>query len=373
MILLRLLTFLLGLAVVVLTLRSAIRVLVVPRNESDRIARTVFLALRRIFDLRVRRALTYAERDRVMVLYAPLGLLLLPVAWLFLVLVGYIAMYWAIGVGSLATTLRVSGSSLFTLGFATVEETGTTLLVFSEAAIGLILIALLIAYLPTIYGAFSRREAAVTMLEVRAGSPPSAAEMILRYHRIHGLARLTDVWASWEMWFVDIEETHTSFAALPFFRSPQGHRSWVTAAGAVLDAASLYASTLDLPRDPQAELCIRAGYLALRHIADSFSLPYDPDPRPDDPISVTRPEYDEVCERFAAAGVPLKPNRDETWRHFAGWRVNYDTVLLGLATLTMAPEAPWSSDRSLRRLRPRPPSVSKTRGLAIRRLPSTKG
>jgi hypothetical protein len=164
---------------------------------------------------------------------------------------------------------------------------------------------------------------------------------------------LTDLWKSWEEWFVDIEETHTSLAALPFFRSPQGHRSWVTAAGAVLDAASLAASTIDMPRDPQQDLCIRAGSLSLRYIASFFQIDYIPNPTANDPISIARSEYDAVCDRLAAAGVPLKPDRDETWRHFRGWRVNYDIVLLGLAALTMAPEAPWSSDRSLRTQAPR--------------------
>src|SRR5207248_2804360 len=169
------------------------------------------------------------------------------------------------------------------------------------------------------YGAFSRREAAVTMLEVRAGSPPSAVELIARYQRIHGFARLSDLWTAWESWFVEVEETHTSLAALAFFRSPQGHRSWVTAAGAVLDAASLMTSTLELPRDPQRELCIRAGYLALQYIASYFKMPFEPHPRPTDPISIARSEYDDVCDRLIAGGVALKDNRDDTWRQFSGW------------------------------------------------------
>jgi hypothetical protein len=209
-----------------------------------------------------------------------------------------------------------------------------------------LLVALLIAYLPTMYAAFQRREAAVTLLEVRAGSPPSAIEMILRYHRLHGLDRLSEQWRVWEAWFVDIQESHTSLAALVFFRSPRPDHSWVTAAGAVLDAAALTRSTVDTPTDFQADLCIRAGYLALRHIADFFSVPYNDDPQKGDPISVTRQEFDAACELLSAQGVPLKPDRQQAWEDFAGWRVNYDTVLIALAGLTMAPEAPWSSDRA---------------------------
>ena len=117
---------------------------------------------------------------------------------------------------------------------------------------GILLVALLIAYLPTLYSAFSRREQVVNMLEVRAGSPPSALEMLLRFHRNQGLDKLTDYWRVWEAWFADIEESHTSLAALVFFRSPQPEHSWVTAAGAVLDAASLTLSSVDIPRAPSA-------------------------------------------------------------------------------------------------------------------------
>jgi hypothetical protein len=303
--------------------------------------------MRRLFDMRARKATTYEERDAIMAVYAPLTLLTLPAVWLVFVLIGYMGMFWALG-APWHLAFAVSGSSLLTLGFATAHSNGTSMLTFSEATIGLLLVALLIAYLPTMYTAWSRREAAVTLLQVRAGSPPTAGEMLVRYHRIAGLPRLTEVWASWEAWFVDVEESHTSLAALTFFRSPQPERSWVTAAGAVLDAAALMLSTVDLPRDPQAALTLRAGYLALRRIAAFFQIDYDPDPQPGDPISVARQEYDAVYAQLAAEGIPVKADREQAWRDFAGWRVNYDTVLLALAALTMAPRAPWSSDRSLR-------------------------
>ena len=314
----RVVACLLGIALILLVLRSAVRVLILPRNVLDPIARIVFIGMRQVFQLRSRKATSYEGRDLIMAMYAPVTLLLLPVMWLLLVLVGYMAVYWAIGVGLVGDVFRVSGSSLFTLGFATVDNLVAIALVCSEAAIGLVLVALLIAYLPTIYGAFQRREFFVTMLEVRAGSPPSASKMIQRYHRLGQLDRLNEVWVAWETWFVDIEETHTSLGALAFFRSPQGHRSWITAAGAVLDAAALCALTLDLKRDPQQELCLRAGYLALRYIADYFRIPHNPEPDPTDPISVTHLEFDAVYDELMAAGVPVKPDREACWRRFAG-------------------------------------------------------
>jgi hypothetical protein len=350
MIIVNILTFLFGIAIVLGTIRSAIRTFVLPRSAPDGLTRLVFRGMRKIFDFRVRKVQSYEDRDRIMALYAPLSLLVLPPVWLVLVSAGYTLMFRGIGVESWREALSISTSSILTLGFAINTDLDKLILAFSEAALGLILVALLISYLPTIYGAFQKREAIVTLLEVRAGSPPSALEMLLRIKRLRSWDRLTEVWRTWENWFAEIEESHTSLPAIAFFRSPQPDRSWVTAAGAILDAAALIASSVDVPRDPQAELCIRAGYIAFRRICDFFGIPYNPTPKPDDPISIRRDEYDEVCDQLAVAGVPLKPDREQAWRDFVGWRVNYDTVLLSLAALTMAPYAPWSSDRSLVRM-----------------------
>jgi hypothetical protein len=346
MVLLRVLSFIIGMVIVAWTLFSAIETLVLPRSAPDLLTRTVFVSVRRLFSLRLRWARSYAERDRVLAFFAPISLLILLPTWLALVLIGYMGMFWGLGVESWAEAFRVSGSSLLTLGSSTVHDIPKTILVFSEATIGLILVAMLIAYLPTMYAAFSRRETAVTLLEVRANTPPSAVEIILRFNRIHGLDRLTEQWQTWEVWFADIEESHTSLPALVFFRSPRPDRSWVTASGAVLDAAALTLSAVDIPSDAQAALCIRAGYLALRQIADFFGIPYDPNPDPSDPISVTREEFDAAYERLEVAGVPVKPDRDQAWHDFVGWRVNYDCVLLDLAGMVAAPDAPWSGDRA---------------------------
>jgi hypothetical protein len=344
----RILVFILGLWLVFSTLLSAVRSFVLPRSENVFLTRVVFRAVFRLLSVRLHFARSYAARDRIMALYSPIASLVLPVVWLISVLIGYTGMFWALGVGSgsLFAAFNASGSSLLTLGFALVDGWAQTALAFSEATIGLGMVALLIAYLPTMYAAFSRREALVNMLEIRAGSPPWAITMIERMHRLSGLEKVNDVWSRWEVWFVELEESHTSLAPLIFFRSPHPDRNWVIAAGAVLDAAALFNSTIDVPRNIQADLCIRAGYLALRGIADFFGYEYAADPNPDDPISITREEYDAAVNHLVELGVPIKPDREQTWRDFVGWRVNYDTVLLALCAVTMAPHAPWSSDRA---------------------------
>jgi hypothetical protein len=338
--------FLLGFVVVVWTLLSAIRTVVLPRATAGVLPAIVFLTTRRLFRVLAPERRRFAVRDRVMALYAPVSLLMLPAVWLSFVLGGFSAMFWALGGRSFSEAFAVSGSSLFTLGFSAVDSIPEHVLAFAEATLGLGLVALLITFLPSMYAAFSRRENRVALLEVRAGSPPSAVEMLLRFHRIGWSKQMDDLWREWEAWFADVEESHSSYPALAFFRSPQPDRSWVTAAGTVLDAAALSVSTLDTPPQPHAQLCIRAGYIALRRLAEFFGIRFDPDPAPDDPISITRSEYDVVYDQLTAAGVAVRPDRQQAWRDYAGWRVNYDTVLLALAELTVAPYAPWSSDRS---------------------------
>lgn len=346
MIFVRIFAFATGLSLVIGTLFSAIRTFVLTRSAPDKLTHIVFSILRRLFMLFPLKNPTYHKRDRIMAYYAPVALLSLLPVWLTLVMLGYMAMYWALGTASWYQAFRISGSSLLTLGYATADRFPHTFLEFTEATIGLMLVALLIAYLPSMYNAFQRREAAVKLLEVRASSPPTAVEMLKRFNRIHGWERLSQQWETWEKWFADIEESHTSLAALVFFRSPQADHSWLTATGAVLDAASLTLAALEIPSDPQAALCIRAGYLALMRIADFFDIPYNPAPIfPAEPISVTRAQFEAALDDLQMDDLPLKSDRDKAWQDFAGWRVNYDRVLLALANLTMAPPSPWSGER----------------------------
>lgn len=338
--------FIAGAVIVVVTIGSAVSTFVLPRSARSPITTIVFRQLRRIFKFRASFAKTYEERDVVMAYYAPLALMLLLPVWYALLGLGYALMYWSLGYGTPIDTLRLSGSSLFTLGFEAPKGPWISALVLSEAMLGLIMVALLIAYLPTMYAAFSRREQAVNMLEIRAGSPPSAVEMLQRFYRIHGLDKLGDYWPTWESWFADIEESHTTLPAIVFFRSPRPQLSWITAAGTVLDSAALTLSAIDVPYEVSAALCMRSGYLALRRIANYFLIPNPQEPQfPRDEISVSRAEFDATFDGLKDYGLPMKSDREQAWKDFAGWRVNYDQSLTTLAEFVMAPYAPWSSDR----------------------------
>ena len=347
MIFLRILAGIVGALVVFGTLRSAVRTLLTPRSIRDPITSFVFISVRRLFNIRLRWLKSYTSRDHWMAYYAPTSLLTLLIIYLLLAQLGFMFLFWASGVTTWGEAFTVSGSSLLTLGFAKGSTFLQTVLDFLAAAIGLILVALVIAYLPTMYSAYSERERAVTLLEVMAGKPPSAITMLLRYYRNNGLGELHQSWANWGEWFAYLEESHTALAALVFFRSSRPEHSWVTSAGTVLDAAALTLSTIDRPFDAEAALCIRSGYLALRRIADIFLVEYSEDPRfPDDPVSINKSEFDAAYDEMREAGMPLRSDREQAWLDFAGWRVNYDKPLLALSQLTMAPEAPWTADRS---------------------------
>jgi hypothetical protein len=331
--------FALGLLGTLRIVFSAVRTFVVPRGDNDGLSRFAFRAIRKGFDLVAAPSRPYEFRDRVMAYYGPVALMLLPAFWLILLAGSFAAMFWAIGL-PLEQAVGVSGSSLLTLGFDRPVLPWGDLLAFAEAAIGLALVALLISYLPTIYGSFSRRELLVNLLEVRADSPPSPIVMITRMDRLAGLDVLHDLWVRWEQWFAELEETHTSLPVLVFYRSQQNNHSWVNASGAMMDAAALVRSALAIEKDVQADLMIRAGYLALRRIAEYFRIPFDPNPPPTAATSIDRARFEQALAVLEAAGVPLVEDREQAWLDFNGWRVNYDAVLRALERLTMAP-TPW--------------------------------
>ncbi|MEO7664298.1 MAG: hypothetical protein ABIV26_04170 [Candidatus Limnocylindrales bacterium] len=340
--LLRVVAGIAGAAIAARAILAAIRTVILPRSENDEVTRIAFQLVRRALNAIAPPSRSFEFRDRVFAYFGPVGLLAAAVTWLLLVFIGFALIFWATGTPTITAAARESGSGLLTLGFFAPSGGLQTALTFMEATVGLALAALLIAYLPTIHAAFSRREVAVNLLEVRADSPPSAVAMMERYQRLGRWDALHLEWERWEIWFAELEESHTSIAALAFYRSPKPMNSWITAAGCVMDAAALSRSLLDIPKDIQADLAIRAGFVALRSIADFFGIDYDAKPNPDDRTSVSREMFEAAAGELSAAGVPIRADRDQAFRDFNGWRVNYDRTLLALSRLIVAPPALWN-------------------------------
>jgi len=370
---------LLAVVLVSTAVRSAVATVVVPRGLPSTLTRVVFVSLLVLFRLRLRlparrsSRLDHGEhgrRDRVLVFYAPVALLTLQTTWLLLVAAGFTAASLAQGEGGWQA-ITTSGSSLLTLGFDHPPSHLATVLSFVEAGIGLALLALLITYLPSLYAAFSRRERAVRKLEVRAGDPPDGVTLLERAFLGRRGSTLGTLWADWEDWFVDLEETHTSFASLAFFRSPNLTLSWITAAGAVLDAAALLlavqaevvgpdrtgiaAGHAHVGRDLAdagadgdplgAEVCLRSGTLALQRVAAYCGVPLTAGTGTESPVRVRREEFADAFSRLRCTGLGGQTSEELAWEAFRPLRSRYDDALVGLAGLVEAPPAPWSSDR----------------------------
>lgn len=337
-----------GALVVVTVVGSAARTVVLPDGRTPRMARATF-AVANWAGRALSSVTPSPERKHLLLSGVPaFALLSMPVVWLAGALAGFTLVFKALGGGDWRDAYETAGSSLFTLGFSNLETIPAVTAEFFAAAVSISILALLVVtYLPTMYGVYSRREAITTEFETYAGTPPEAADLVVRFHRLAGLERANQIWVDWNSWFTEARETHTALPMVVLFRSATPGRSWVTTTAAVLDAAALRVGVVDVPSDPSTALCIRSGFLCLRDIARPHRIEHDPDPAPDDPISISRGDFDATYDKLAAAGVPLHP-REQAWRDFAGWRVNYDSVIgdlcemlqLEVPKLTKRTEAP---------------------------------
>lgn len=337
--------FAIGVALVLWTGNSVVRSLIVPRGLQSALPRFLARRAQRGFQWLARRFDEYEARDRVLAFQAPSFLLAMLFSWLFLFVIGYALLLWPF-VKEFPLALLESGSSVFTLGFAATHSVGPTVVHFLAAATGLVIVALLVGYLPTLYAAFNRRETAVTMLQSRAGAPAWGPELLWRYANVGLLPALGDLYDEWERWAADVAETHTNYPALIFFRSPHPLRNWVLALLAVMDSAALMLALAPASAPVQARLCLRMGFLCLRDIAGFLRIPYDPDPLPDEPIDLTEEEFAAGVGRLKDGAFPMERTFEEAWPHFRGWRVNYEAVAYTLCDVVSAAPGPWSGPRS---------------------------
>jgi hypothetical protein len=355
-----------GAALVFGVLLSALRTVVLPQGKLTGITRFVFALVNRVLVGSERRLLP----RRLSGLYAPAALVSLPFAWSMLVCLGFALMFWALDVGSFGDAWVISGSSLFTLGFARPEGNDLIMLTFVEATIGLGLVALLISFLPTLYTAYSAREQGVAMLSPLTGVPPQGTELVVRLHAAQALHGRT-VWGQASEWFVAVEQSHTAFPALSGFPPQDPARSWVATAGTVLDAGALLLSVAFIDKDELAAertdfgalvIALAHGSSALSGIARVAGLDVEDTPTivellldrtavPHE-IAVTRDEYEDALTELRNTGI-AELDVDEGWERFTRIRAAYDRPLRGLAGYTHAPPAPWTTDRALVVGRPR--------------------
>ena len=346
---------------------SVVGTVVVPRRIRSWLTRAVAMSVNATFHFVADGFDSYEPRDRILAAQAPIQLIFQIVVWLAVFELGFSLLLWpTMSSGGLAGAFELAGSSLCTLGYLAPRHAGSTGLADLASLVGLGTVALQIGYLPTLYAAFSRREALVTMLDSRAGVPSWGPELLARTHYglgtgVSAMGRLPELFEDWERWSADVSESHATYLALLNFRSPRALSSWLTAQLAVLDAAALYLSLLpDAGGAVSARLCLRGGFSCLGTIARArgFVMPEEADPN--DGISLTFEEFVDAIDRLASVDFPLERSNEEAWHDFVGWRVNYEAAAYAIARVIDAPPALWSGPRR-HPLPPMPPLRPPTR------------
>ena len=357
------LLFALGLVLVLLTSASVLFTIVLPReprgfervsSAANRLAQLAFLGLSRL-------AKTYEGKDALLAPTAPVALIAQLLFWAGGFIIGYALMLEGT-THSFVSALAQSTGAVFTVGTIDLSGPANQAVDIAAGATWVVIVALQIAYLPALYGAFNRRESLVAMLESRAGIPAWGPEVLARHQLVGIIDTLPDFYASWEEWSADLAESHTTYPVMLLFRSPQPWFSWLVGLIAVLDGAAMHLAVAPSTASSQSRLCLRMGFTALNRMAKVLGWEVDPDPSPEGPIDLSFDEFAEAVAMLEHVGFPMERAAEEAWPDFRGWRVNYESVAYRLADRLTAPPAPWSGTRRHLRSGPvapnRPPQRS---------------
>ncbi|MEV6990959.1 hypothetical protein AB0N87_17290 [Streptomyces sp. NPDC093228] len=333
-----------GALLLVAVVASILRTLVVPRGLYSALMYRLWWVLRGVLRLGALRG-GYQAIDRAQTWLGSLILMGMLATWLGGALIAFGLLLYSLSSLGWADSFREAGSSLFTLGFASGRRLHLSALDFLAAATGPVLIALQIAYLPTLYAAYNRRELEVTLLQSRAGEPAWGPEILARQWLVDTETALAELYRAWERQASDIGESHSTYPVLLSFRSPRAHRHWLVGLVSVMDAAAMQLSLTPGSAPPEARLVLRAGFSALRDIARALRIPFDADPDPDAPIQLTFAEFEAAVTMVSTAGFPAERSAKEAWPHFHGWRVNYEAIAYELCRRFDAVPGLWSGPR----------------------------
>jgi hypothetical protein len=278
--------------------------------------------------------------------FGPLSLVGLLITWVALLILGFTLLQWGAGSGvrtaagqaGWLTDLYASGSTIFTLtpGDISPVSAPARVLFDIEGGAGLGIVAMVIGYLPSLSQAFSRRERYVSMLDARAGSPPSAGELLLRHTGRDGQTMLRQLLEQWEQWSADLLETHLSFPVLAYYRSQHSNQSWVAALTAILDVCALIVAGVE--SEPQ-----RAARLTLamaRHAAADLTFVLRIEPRTNTPDRMPPGDWAGLRQALRDAGLTVKegPDTEARLRHV---RALYEPYMTALAAFLAMPLPQW--------------------------------
>jgi hypothetical protein len=308
------LTALLGVALIGIILWDAFETIVLPRRVTRRVRLTrLFYRTTWLVWSTVARVLAAGpRREAYLSVFGPLSLLLLLGVWAVGLVGGFACLHWGLGsalsapdaTSSFGTVLYFSGTTFFTLGLGDIAPRGllTRALTVGEAGMGFGFLALVIGYLPVIYQAFSRREASIVLLDARAGSPPTVAELLRRHSHDHGLEALQHLLQEWERWAAELLESHLSYPVLAYFHSQHDNQSWLAALTTILDTSALVIVGVDGACQRQAELTFAMARHAVVDLARLFSAP----PRQPERDRLSGAELAHLRATLTAAGLRLR-------------------------------------------------------------------
>ena len=286
------------------------------------------------------------KREAYLSFYGPLSLIFLLMLWALGLVTGFALLQYAGGsavrlegeVPHLATDFYLSGTTFFTLGLGDVIPLSTLARVLTviEAGVGFGFLAVVIGYLPVIYQAFSRREAEISLLDARAGSPPSAGELLRRHHGMDGQDALVELLKDCERWAADLLESHLSYPVLVYFRSQHSNQSWLAALTTVLDASALLMSSVGGPAARQARLTFAMARHAVVDLAQIFSA--RPETEAEDRLSATA--MTSLYRDLAASGLPLT-DAPLAGQRLAELRSTYEPYVAALSRRLLQPLPEW--------------------------------
>jgi hypothetical protein len=343
----RLLALIFGIVLIVLVAQDAFETIVLPRRVTRRIRLTQLFYRATYFGSNSigRLIRSSARRDSFLGYMGPFSLLALLVFWAVLFVFGFGLVLWGLAVpvsapepeADLLTYLYLSGTTFFTLGLGDITPLPGVgrVLVVSEAALGFIFLALVISYVPILYQAFSRRELRISLLDERAGSPPTAVEVLRRKCVGKSDEELRMMLHDWEEWSADILESHLSYPILTLYRSQHEEQSWVGALTVILDTCALMLTTLDsVPLEPA-----RFAFAMARHAVVDLSQVLRTAPQ----ATVNRISSAEVTrlqELLVRAGLHLR-NETIDEQELAELRATYEPFVIALAERMLVSLPPW--------------------------------
>jgi hypothetical protein len=340
-----------GALLVITAAWSVIGTIIVPRPVRTSLTRWVDRLVNGTFRVAVAHIASYFRRDRVLATEAPVILLVQLLAWLTIFFVGYSLLLWPILPGGITNAFTTAGPALWEIGSTDVHGALARTILDMASLTGIVTITLQIAYLPTLYSAFNRRETEVALLNARAGVPSWGPELLARTHYALGTGSSTAdtlpaLYELWERFAADVAESHTTYLPLVRFRSPRPLSSWVIALLSMLDSAALYlALSPEAAPKVAARLCLRSGFECYRQIARAMNLKVPDSPDPADGITLTYEDFLEGVDTMRRVGFPIERDPAQAWPDFAGWRVNYEAAAYAIAKAIDAVPAKWSGPR----------------------------